>query len=398
MKKAIIHIGASRLQENSLKWAKEVGLHVVATDITPNPPSKDIADEFYNISGTDLESLLKLSKKVSSNFDLVGVYCNSDFSLYAASEINSRYNLKGCSPKSVKLSINKNLAKELMFKFNLPVPKGILVNKTQINLNDNENLSFPLIVKPLNSSGSQGVRFVKNDKEMKSAVNYSLKFSEAVIIEEFLDGNGIDTIGIMKDGKLFPCGLASRIFSDLPYRFPTHGYTSNFLSRFDQEEAYRITEEAANAVGITDGPVKADLLFHEGKFNIIEITPRFHGDVLTNKTLNFAYDFNPTKVLFNFLITGKLPNKSILNLNPKLILWKALFPLKDIIDWTSLKNENIIGGSVLDFFIDPRYKFKECVHKDNTSLCGFIFLEFDNLKQMNKYLKTFKLRYKGILN
>ena len=28
MKKAIIHIGASQLQENSLKWAKEVGLHV----------------------------------------------------------------------------------------------------------------------------------------------------------------------------------------------------------------------------------------------------------------------------------------------------------------------------------------------------------------------------------
>ena len=99
MKKAIIHIGASQLQENSLKWAKEVGLHVVATDINPNPPSKDIADEFYNISGKDLDSLLDLAETVSKNFDLVGVYCNSDFSLHAASEINKRYNLKGCNPR-----------------------------------------------------------------------------------------------------------------------------------------------------------------------------------------------------------------------------------------------------------------------------------------------------------
>lgn len=397
MKKTLIHIGASKLQENSLKWAKEAGLHVVATDIIANPPSKNIADEFYNISGTDVVSLLNLAEKLSKNFDLIGVYCNSDFSLHAASEINKKYNLKGCNPNSVKFSINKNFAKEMMSKFNLPTPQGIVVDAASLNINNNKNLLFPLIVKPLDSSGSQGVTYVKNDKEMKSAINYALKFSKKIIIEEFIEGNGIDTIGIMRNGNLFPCGLATRIFSDLPFRFPTHGYTGNFLSRSDQEEAFRITGLAANAVGIFDGPVKADLLFHKGKFNLIEITPRFHGDVLTNKTITYAYDFNPTKELLSFLITGKLSNKSILDLDPKLILWKALFPLEDDINWTSLKNDNIAGERVLDLFIDPRYKFKCNIHKDNTSLSGFLFAEFDDIKHMNAYLKTFNSKYRGIL-
>ena len=107
MKKAIIHIGASKLQENSLKWAKSFGLHVVATDKSANPPSKDIADEFYNIDGKDKVSLLNLANKITKNFKLIGVYCNSDFSLDAAAEINKKYDLRGCNPHSLKLSVDK---------------------------------------------------------------------------------------------------------------------------------------------------------------------------------------------------------------------------------------------------------------------------------------------------
>ena len=144
MKKVLIHIGASKLQENTLKWAKEAGLYVVATDIDANASSKDIADEFFNISGTDVASLLALSKKLNYLYDVVGVYCNSDFGLEAASEINSKLSLKGCLPKSVKLSLNKLQAKKLMFRKGVPVPLSFTV----IEDSKYENLIFPVIVKP----------------------------------------------------------------------------------------------------------------------------------------------------------------------------------------------------------------------------------------------------------
>jgi biotin carboxylase len=397
VKKALIHIGASKLQENSLKWAKESGLYVVATDINANPPSKYIADEFYNISGTNVNSLLDLAKTISKNFNLTGVYCNSDFSLAAAAQINKKYGLRGCRPDSVKLSIDKNAAKEMMLKNNISVPQGVTVDDNSLNISNLTHLQFPLIIKPLDSSGSQGVMYVNNHKEIKNAIDHALKFSKKALIEEFIPGDGVDTIGIMRDGKLFPCGLGLRFFSDLPFRFPTHGYTSNALSRSDQENAYRITEEAANAVGISDGPVKADLLFYKRKFTVIEVTPRFHGDVFTNKTLIYATDFNPTKELLSFLTTGKFSDKSILDIKPKLILWKGLFPLVDNIDWPAIKNDTDIGGKILDLYLDPRYKFKNCIHTDNTTLSGFIFLEFDDINKINLFLKKFKFKYDGIL-
>ena len=107
MREALLHIGASKLQENSLKWAKDAGLYVIATDISANPPSKYLADEFYNISGTNVKSLLDLAQSISKKFNLIGVYCNSDFSLTAAAQINKKYELRGCKPDSVKLSIDK---------------------------------------------------------------------------------------------------------------------------------------------------------------------------------------------------------------------------------------------------------------------------------------------------
>ena len=397
MRKALIHIGASGLQLETLLWAKESGLHVIATDRNSNAEGKDVADEFYNISGTDEDSLLELAQTVSKNFTLVGVYCNSDFSLAAAAKINKKYGLRGCLPETVQTSIDKTKAKELMSNNNVPIPRGVAVDGALLNMNEMSHLQFPLIVKPIDSCGSQGVRYVNDLHEMMDGINGALTFSKKILIEEFILGDGIDTIGIMKNGKLYPCGLGLRFFSDLPFRFPTHGYANTTLSRLDKEEAYRITEEAAIAVGISDGPVKADLIFYEGKFTVIEVTPRFHGDVFTNKMIVYATGFNPAKELFGFLTTGKISNKSILDIEPAFVLWKGLFPLVDNIDWPALESDFVNGGRVLDFYLDPRFTFTNSNHTDNTSLSGFIWLEFDNNESMNQYLEGFKSKYNGTL-
>jgi len=397
MKKALLHIGASGLQEETLRWAKESGLRVIATDRDANAAGRSLADDFYNISGTDTGSLLELAQAISKNFTLAGVFCNSDFSLVAAAQINKKYGLKGCLPEAVEMSVDKTKAKELMLKNNVPVPRGVTVDGALFDMSEVSHLRFPRIVKPIDSCGSQGVIYVHDVQEMMDGISGALAFSQKVLIEEFVLGDGIDTIGIMKDGTLYPCGLGLRFFSDLPFRFPTHGYASTTLSRFDQEEAYRITEEAALAVGIFDGPVKADLILREGKFTVIEVTPRFHGDVFTNKMIVYATGFNPAKELFGFLTTGRPPNKSILDVEPKPVLWKGLFPLVDNVDWSAIENNAVTGGRVLDFYLDPRFRFTNNHHADNTSLAGFMWVEFDNNECMNQYLEGFKSKYAGIL-
>jgi biotin carboxylase len=394
--KALIHIGASGLQLDTLRWAKRSGLYVIATDIDSNAPGINLADEFHNISGIDVGSLLDLAKEVSKKYTLVGVYCNSDFSLTAAAQINKIYGLKGCFPDAVEASIDKTKAKELMLKSNIPVPNGITVSGDQFSFSDCSHLRFPMIVKPVDSCGSQGVKYIYDLEGMRDGIGSAVSYSNNVLIEEFIVGDGIDTIGIMSQGKLYPCGLGLRFFSELPFRFPTHGYANTGLSRLHQEEAYRITQEAAVAVGIMDGPVKADLIFYEGSFTVLEVTPRFHGDVFTNKMIPYATGFYPAIELFNFLMTGKLSDYSVLDIQPKYVLWKALFPLVKNIDWAMIERDNI-DGEILDVYINPRFEFGDANHNDNTSLAGFMWVELDSNDSMSCYSENFKSRYDGLL-
>lgn len=396
MNKAIIHIGASYLQEDTLIWAKKAGLYLVATDINPDADCKNIADEFYNISGTDHKSLLKLSFEISKKFELVGVYSNSDFSLKAAAEINEAHNLKGCFPNSLNLSINKVAAKKAMIKNGVPVPKGIEVENNAFDLRT-FNLKLPVIVKPIDSSGSQGVMYVQNISEIESAIDNASKFSSHVMIEEYVSGDGIDCIGIMNNGKFHPYGIGYRIFSDHPYCFPVYGYTNPNFSKSDQMKAYNITESAAISLGIRNGPVKSDLIYDGEDFITIEVTPRFHGDVFSNKMIVYATGIYPTRDLYNFFITNQLPEESILDIDYKCILWKGLFPLDKGFDISILKNQLPENSKILDFFIDSRFSYSDKNHVDNTSLMGFAWFEFDSVKNMKAYLNNLKKNYGKLL-
>ena len=391
MKKVLIHIGASKLQENTLRWAKEAGLYVVATDIDANASSKDIADEFFNISGTDVASLLALSKKLNYLYDVVGVYCNSDFGLEAASEINSKLSLKGCLPKSVKLSLNKLQAKKLMFRKGVPVPLSFTV----IEDSKYENLIFPVIVKPADSCGSQGVSFIKQAQDVKKAIDHAYKYSESVMIEEYVDGDGVDTIGIMYDGVLYPYGIGSRVFSHLPYCFPVHGCSPLEMIDSEVRLAYSITEKAALALGIKNGPVKADLLYKNGRFTLIELTPRFHGDVFTSKLIFYSTNVSAVQELFNSMISKSLPKKSHIRNNGKIILWKALFPLIEDIDFENIFNELRERYDLLDVFINKNPLKVVNMHIDNSTSAGFFWVAFNSHQELKDFLSYFKHKYEG---
>mgnify|MGYP004006307363 FL=1 len=134
MKKVLIHIGASKLQESSLRWAKEAGLYVVATDINSDAASKNIADEFHCISGTDVHSLVALAIDINKKNTVVGAYCSNDFGLMAVASINSELNLKGCLKESIEISLNKSLSKTNFIREGIPSPKGVLINIDDVSL------------------------------------------------------------------------------------------------------------------------------------------------------------------------------------------------------------------------------------------------------------------------
>ncbi len=90
------------------------------------------------------------------------------------------------------LGMNKVLAKEIFIKYGLKTPIYRVVYKCG-DLEVEAKMIFktfplPAIVKPRGSGSSMGVSVIKTLKEIVPAIKEALKFSDVVIIEEFITG------------------------------------------------------------------------------------------------------------------------------------------------------------------------------------------------------------------
>lgn len=60
--KKLLMLGGSLYQTYAIKEAKHLGYYVISCDYLPSNPGHKYADEYYNVSTTDKEAVLKLAK------------------------------------------------------------------------------------------------------------------------------------------------------------------------------------------------------------------------------------------------------------------------------------------------------------------------------------------------
>ncbi|WP_028771669.1 ATP-grasp domain-containing protein [Shewanella waksmanii] len=392
-KSAILIIGAGHMQIEHIRWAKAFDLHVIVTDSRNTATAIDYADDYYQISGSDVTKLTELAIKLNSQFNLIGAYSGSDFGLASVAAIHKRLNLPGCSPDAVALALDKPRAKKIWIDLGLPTPRMELWKELPSYKQINE-ISYPIIVKPLDSCGSQGVTSVKDSSQLPAAFSLASSFGTPVLMEEYFEGIGIDTIGIMRNGEFIPCGIGDRYFSS-PHHFPTHGVVPTSLADDDVKQAYELTEQACRALGLNNTPVKADLLYRNGQFTIIEVSPRFHGDVFTTKLIPFSTGNSPIQNWFSLLANKDTEKQS--DKPTKTVIWKALFPLSDKIDFNEVELYLEKNTALLEFFYESRRYKKHHNHQDNTSLVGFFWAAVNNQQDIEPFLDSFSAQFNGKL-
>ncbi len=66
-----------------------------------------------------------------------------------------------------------------------------------------ENLEYPMFVKPAGTGSSVGVSKVRNRDELKEALALALKYDPKVLVEEYIEGAEIETavLDVVRDGK-----------------------------------------------------------------------------------------------------------------------------------------------------------------------------------------------------
>lgn len=200
-------LGGSLYQSYAIKEAVRLGYHVISCDYLPDNPGHKYAHEYYNVSTTDKVAVLELAKKL--NVDGVVAYA-SDPAAPTAAYVCEKLGLPTSPYRSVEILSNKDLFRDFLQnnEFNCPKAKGFTSYEDALAYID--EFKLPVMVKPVDSSGSKGINKMTEKSQLKEFVEDALSYSRSkrFLIEEFIvkKGHQISGDAFSVDGKLvFHC-------------------------------------------------------------------------------------------------------------------------------------------------------------------------------------------------
>jgi len=289
---------------------KKKGYKVLLFDSRKQPPARPYCDFFFQISIFDFEKIFTELKKY--NISLVISAC-VDHANVTAIDLCSRLGLH--TPYNSKIALqtsNKYYMKKIMLESKIPTSK---LYESQ------DQLTFPVVVKPTDCGGSKGVRKVGSYNEYIHAVNEARKRSKTnnFIVEEYIDGIEISVDAVVVDGKSEVLLIREKFIRGNT----KNSVISNFASispskQVNQElknKINKVVQSISDAFCLNNTPLLVQMLICENDCFVIEFAPRVGGG------LNFrAVEIMSGVDIIKFTYDCFIGNKTIINPNKRKVI------------------------------------------------------------------------------
>lgn len=290
MQKRIMLLGGNYFQMTATLTAKRLGYYVISVDYLPENPAHKYADEYCNVSTIDKEAVLALARE--KKIDGIVSYA-SDVSAPTAAYVAEQMGLPTNPYESVMILTHKDLFRKFMRENGFLMPRGESFTDREKAREFFRTLPRPVMVKPIDSSGSKGVVKVFRDEEFDSAWEEALSYSieKHVIVEECIQKKGyqIDGDGFVVDGTIRFFGVMDQ-HNDLSCAPHTPiGLSSPSIQPDEiRQEARRQIQRIFDLLHIRMGAFNFEYIVNEkGQVYILEIGPRNGGNLIPD-TLKIA--------------------------------------------------------------------------------------------------------------
>ncbi|SCN21295.1 Phosphoribosylglycinamide formyltransferase 2 [Clostridium sp. N3C] len=286
--KRLLMLGGSHFQVPAIKKAREMGYYVITCDYLPENPGHKFSHEYHNVSTTDKEKVLNLAKELKID----GIVCYaSDPAATTAAYVAEQLGLPTNPYKSVEILTNKDMFRKFLEEngFNVPRARGYSsINEAK---KDFHNFKMPVMIKPVDSSGSKGVSKIDSIDSLEEKVEYALSFSRAkrFIIEEYIEKYGyqIEGDGFSVNGNLvFRCFANGHFENNSSNPFVPIGesWPYNMPTDIHNKIHYEI-QRALSLLNMKTGAYNFDIRIDD-KENVylMEIGPRNGGNLIPQVT------------------------------------------------------------------------------------------------------------------
>ena len=335
MKKLAI-IGASYLQEPLIEKAKNMGIETHVFAWAAGDVGEKSADFFYPISIVEKDEILKKCREIGID----GV-CSiaSDLAAITVNYVAHEMNLVGNSPKCAMISTNKHLMRQAFEENGDPSPKSILVSSVE-DLNEIE-LQYPVIVKPIDRSGSRGITKLLTEDGLAEAIENAKEqgFEKKALVEEFATGQEYSVECVSFHGEHHFLAMTKKYTTGAPHFIETGHLEPAPVSNEVLQKVKNIVFHALDSLQITDSASHTELkIASNGEIRLIEIGGRMGGDCIGSDLVQLSTGVDFVRAVIQIAL-GEKPDLNSNNEN-RVAAIHYIFGKKDFETLEKLKKEH----------------------------------------------------------
>lgn len=295
-------LGASKPHFPLVKKAKDMGLEVHCFALGSDYYCAEYADFFYEISITDKEQILKKCIEIGIN----GIVSNAiDIAVPTMAYVSSHMSLIGNTEDVAYIVRNKYKMRNAVSLSNCCLqPRYNLYNLDELDfksLNCDVGIKFPIIVKPIDSSCSNGVSKVHNIEELHNAIDRAKKASKenCILVEEFIDGDEISVEAISYEGKHYVLAITDKETTGAPYFVEISHHQPSKYSKI-KNKIENIVVSILDSIGIKYGASHTELkITEDGSIYLIETASRGGGDCISYDLVQLSTGYDYVKAMIS---------------------------------------------------------------------------------------------------
>lgn len=336
-------------------------VEIILVDMSDKVRAIPFADKFLQISTMDKIAVLAAARE--EKIDYILTACGDQplsTMAYVATEMGLPTYL---SEQDVRDLTNKRFMKDKMVKSGIPTAKHVYIDKNWDGVIP--DFEYPLVVKPVDSNGSKGVKKVFTPADMEKALKEAFQYSLSgdVIIEEFKQGEEL-SVDVYVEGttaKLLSITASKKIqenkdsFTIIQSYYPAP-------TDYKEERVLEICQKIADAWHLHDTPLLVQMIQKGDSYNVLEFSARMGGGS-KYRLIQVLSGVNIMEVYVKMVMGEKPHVEPKKQYNNAIMSYIYCYPgvYKSVEGLDELKKK----GVILDFFI---YKSPDSViEKSNTS-------------------------------
>lgn len=288
MKKILI-IGAGFLQNFVIQKAKSMGYETFVLDGDPKAIGFKNADQYEAVNIVDEHACLEYAIKNQVDGVLTAA---TDYGVLTAAYIAQEMHLPGLNYETAKLVKNKYLVRKRLFECHVDDTEQAYEIDANMDLESIcEKLTFPVMVKPCDGSGSRGASRADSPMQFEKACHVAMDSSvtHRAEVESFIFGQEYGAESLVENGKIHVLAIMRKWMSEPPYYAELGHAISSGLPVDIESRVKCCVENAIKALGIHFGSVNMDMLITaEGKVHIIDVGARMGGNLIGSHIIPYG--------------------------------------------------------------------------------------------------------------